>query len=237
MPAPHGRPWTWLVRALIFSTVGWSPVVLADSFEARQWIDAGDCKRAGDAINEGLAHNEASAFALAGYLYASTGCVTTDLARAAHFFQRAVELGDADSKSVLGFMYGMGNGVPQDYRLAEHWYSFGVVRESPLTPEQELARGYAQTITQYARSKVVYPQYNDAQGRVVVLFKVSTGEVTFQPGEITSDHTMSHVFKSTPFTDAIAEGYAEAVKQVAKPAELEQSEVTYQTPWTFRFKH
>src|SRR5262245_26358315 len=40
---------------------------------------------------------------------------TTIIARA--------ERGDADAQARLGYMYEMGRGVPQNYRLASYWYA------------------------------------------------------------------------------------------------------------------
>jgi Sel1 repeat len=235
MPASHGSPWTWIVCALIFSTVGWSSVALADSYEARQWIDAGDCKRAGDAINDGLAKNEASAYALAGYLYSSTGCVKSDHARAARFFQRAVELGDRDSRNILGFMYGVGDGVPQDFRVAFHWFFFGEKDHDGLTPEEEMERGYVYTVSYYARTRVdKYPGARPAN--VDVLFKVATGEVSFRAHESTTDHGTNQLFRSTPYTEVIADGYAEGIKVIPKPPELLSKTQEFVVPWVFKLQ-
>ena len=45
-----------------------------------------------------------------------------DYATAFLGFYRPAERGDADSQYALGFMYGNGDGIPQDHSKAEHWY-------------------------------------------------------------------------------------------------------------------
>jgi hypothetical protein len=130
-------------------------------------------------------------------------------------------------------MYGMGDGVAQDYRAAFHWFFFGDASQQGLSAEDELARGYAETVSYYARSKITgYPGKTPAN--VDVIFKVATGEVSFQAHGVPNDHSMDHIFRGAPFTDVIADGYAEAIKVVPRPPELAASTLEFVVPWMFR---
>jgi Sel1 repeat len=47
---------------------------------------------------------------------------TPDLAKAAHWYQRAAEKGFAKAQNYLGEAYKLGRGVPQDFSKAASWY-------------------------------------------------------------------------------------------------------------------
>ena len=213
----------------------------ADSLEAMRWIDAGECARAGDAINEGIERNEANAYLLAGYLYASTGCVKEDLPRAARYYQRAVEMGSTEARKSLGLMYGLGIGVPQDYRLAYRWYTYPLPPEAKDAVQQhdaseEIAYGYARTVQQLAVNRVVYPRWGDGQeGTVFVTFDAGTGKVTFSPTSNSGERNTKALHRSSPFTNAIRTAYEEAVALVPKPAGL-PPDVHLEVPWTFELR-
>ena len=49
-------------------------------------------------------------------------CVQQDVSKAASWFQKAAEQGDARAQNNLGFMYEKGRGAPQDYTEAVKWY-------------------------------------------------------------------------------------------------------------------
>jgi clan AA aspartic protease (TIGR02281 family) len=51
-----------------------------------------------------------------------------DYAKAASWFRKAADHGDAAAPYYLGFMYEKGQGVPQDYAAAEAWYRKGAER-------------------------------------------------------------------------------------------------------------
>ena len=208
----------------------------ADGTEAMQWLLSGDCKRAGDAINDGMARDDAKSYALAGYLYASTGCVAIDLPRAVKYYRRAVELGDREARVPLGVMYGLGEGVPQDYRAAYRWFTYGGADTAGVDPSIEAAGGYAMTVTQVARSKVTYPKNTRDEGTLFVTFNAGTGGVTLSREASTGPEDTRHLRGSTPFRYAIEEAYAEAVKQVARPSETFDHGYVFEVPWTFQLK-
>jgi TPR repeat protein len=47
--------------------------------------------------------------------------VAQDYAEAAHWFREAAEQGEAKAQSMLGVLYALGQGVPQDYVQAHMW--------------------------------------------------------------------------------------------------------------------
>ncbi len=54
--------------------------------------------------------------------------VVQDYAKAANWFRKAAEHGDAFSQMKLGAMYLQGRGVPQDYVQAHMWFNLGASR-------------------------------------------------------------------------------------------------------------
>jgi len=56
-----------------------------------------------------------------------------DYAEAMKLFHRAAEQGDPDSQAMLGVMYYIGEGVPQDYVLAHMWHNLATAHGSPLS--------------------------------------------------------------------------------------------------------
>ncbi len=205
----------------------------ADGDDALEWLRTGDCQRAGEAINAGLAKREARAYLLAGYLYDLTGCVEPDAAKAIRFYERAIELGDPEARKFLGLMDGLGRGVPQDDRAAHRWYAMHPDAEPAAEdPVADVVTGYAQTIVQLARAKVEYPRNPEFQeGTIHVIFHVGTGEVEFARARTEDGHRA--LTRSTPFTSAISNAYALALSIAPKPPEAASSDVAYDVPWTF----
>jgi TPR repeat protein len=70
-----------------------------------------------------------------------------DHAEAVKWYRRAAEQGNADAQATLGFRYERGQGVPQDYVLADMWLSLAAAKgyqcadkcdalAAKMTPEQ-----------------------------------------------------------------------------------------------------
>ncbi len=203
-----------------------------------EWIDKGDCKRAGEEINKGIELNEPRAYFLADFLFDATGCVDQDLERAAQYYRRAAELGETEATNFLGLMYGLGRGVEQDYRAAYRWYVFLKRNDAEFKSadaSRELAQGYAMTITQMARSRVRYPPFTADEGTVYATFDVATGQVTFEkPADAPEPQRKLRV--SSRFAFAIENAYAAAVKEAPRPDELRAMNFQFQTPWKFERK-
>jgi TPR repeat protein len=53
-----------------------------------------------------------------------------DYAEAVKWYRKAAEQGDAEAQSRLGFLYYMGQGVPQDYLLAHMWFNLAASQYS-----------------------------------------------------------------------------------------------------------
>ena len=86
-----------------------------------------------------LTHESTSNSASADYAAANAARYRGDFKAALKEFKRLALKGDAHSQTMLGVMYGMGQGVPQDYAQAAKWY-----RKSALQGD-----AYAQTSLGY----------------------------------------------------------------------------------------
>lgn len=213
----------------------------ADGTGALRALNAGDCKRAGDEINEGIERDEPLAYLAAGTLYDGTDCVETDHRRAAGYYQRAAELGNDEARNFLGLMYGLGRGVDQDYALAYRWFSGGrskgalpatVLADDASSPWRTAVAGYAYTVNQLARSKVRYPKASRDEGTVYVKFHSQSGELTFTTaGHGAQRETLQ---QPTVFVDAITDAYAYAVKVAPRTDAIERHDLVFETPWTFQ---
>ena len=63
-----------------------------------------------------------------------------DYAEAVRWHRLAAEQGNASAQNNLGFMYGIGRGVPQDYAEAVRWYRLAAEQGNAIRPEQ--SRGH-----------------------------------------------------------------------------------------------
>lgn len=214
---------------------------LAEVPDAVRAIDAGDCKRAGEEINKGLDRNDAQAYFLAGLLLETSGCMRTDAAKAARYYQKAAELGDPSAPDFLGALYGTGRGVPQDYAAAYRWFSKPRPNEASVTPldgEQARIAGYAYTVAHLARTKIRYPrmpQRDGTEASLVAVFDAGNGHVTFE--QVRANTVVgSNVPKPQPFVDEVSTAYAAAIVETPKPSGLQGSRLVFRTPWSFKLQ-
>ena len=201
-----------------------------------------DCAAAGKAVNAGIERADPQAYFFAGYLYEATGCVADDPARAARFYQRAVELGHVEARNALGRLHGVGRGVPQDYVAAYRWFTAGPTGAAdPTASDVARARiaGYAMTVTQVARTKTLYPllqQRDGIESTLETVFDPVSGAVAFTRARA-SIEVGSNVGKTGPFADAITRAYDEARAGLVKPDGLSQSTLRIGTTWQFAMRH
>ena len=201
-----------------------------------------DCAAAGKAINAGIERADPQAYFFAGYLYEATGCVADDPARAARFYQRAVELGHAEARNALGRLYGLGRGVPQDYGTAYRWYTAGPNGAAdPTASDVARARiaGYAMSVAQVARTKARYPllqQRDGIESTLDALFDPISGTVIFTRARA-SIEVGSNVGKTGPFADAVTTAYGQALAELAKPEGLASSALRVGATWQFAMRH
>ena len=226
-----------LVAAVLLSVSTVATAELPDVYRA---IDTGDCKAAGDAINRGLEGNDPEAWFFAGFLYDATGCVADDPARAARYYQRAVDGGYTDAANLLGRLHALGRGVPQDYATAELWYAKGRKASSTgasRSADEVRAAGYATTVAQLARLTVRYPQDAERSGvdsTLETLFDPSTAKLTYRYVR-TGITTGTNVARSSAFTDAVDAAYATALARAPRP-DRPVPATPYATTWRFAMR-
>ncbi len=76
--------------------------------------------------------------------------VTQDMDQAVFWFKKAANKGDAEAQQYLGYAYGRGLGVPQDWVQAHMWFSLvGKASRKKIAPQDkelaELNRKFAET--------------------------------------------------------------------------------------------
>lgn len=81
-----------------------------------------------DLLRSAADAGHARAQQLLGYIYD----VAEENALARRYYQLAAEQGDADGAYGLGKLYATGDGVPQDFGQAAHWYRIAAERDSLL---------------------------------------------------------------------------------------------------------
>jgi hypothetical protein len=214
----------------------------ADGDKAMRAIQFGDCKEAGEQINEGIASNEARAYTLAGYLYDVTACVAQDLPKAARFYRKGAELGDREGGNFLGLMYAYGRGVPQDYREAYRAFRIVDLKKPDFETAREgiqAATGYAWTLNQIARAKAQYPRRQSEEGALEVVFHAHTRSVEIRAPEDTNVVKMN-MSRSGPFRKVIQDAYAAALAEVPQlevsSSNGESDEVEFSTTWSFELR-
>jgi len=203
----------------------------------RAAIAAGDCKAAGDAINAGLARNDPEAYFFAGLLYDQTGCVDHDPAHAARLYRRALALGYDDAGPYLGLLYGLGQGVPQDYVQAHRAFhgDKALASDATASPAELAALGYGETIAQLALRKVSYPpsaNRNGIEGSIDVMLAPSSGKIDFDHVHIGVE-AGSMIPRTHEFTDQIEAAYRGAIAQAPKPDLAADASLKVDTPWQF----
>ena len=67
-----------------------------------------------------------------GRLYQRGKGLPKDAVKAAEWYRKAAEQGDAPAAARLGSMYWMGDGVPRDPEQAARWYALGASKGNPL---------------------------------------------------------------------------------------------------------
>jgi len=204
---------------------------------ARAAIDAGDCKAAGDAINAGLARNDAEAFFYAGLLYDQSGCVDHDPARAARLYSRAIAAGYHDAGPYLGLLYGLGQGVAQDYAMAHRAFHAddAAAGDSASSPVEQTALGYGETLAQLALREVSYPtsaNRNGIEGTVDVVLAPTSGRIDFDRVHIGIE-VGSMIPRTHDFTDQIEAAYRSAMAKAPRPDFSSDASIRIDTPWHF----
>jgi len=63
-------------------------------------------------------------------LYEDGDGVPQDYPRAAYWYHKAAEQGDADAQYSLGILYVYGHGVPQDYARAAEWLRLAAAQDN-----------------------------------------------------------------------------------------------------------
>jgi len=220
-----------MLLATICALLGMS-AALAGGSDALERIQAGDCQGAGDAINQGIERQDALAYLAAGYLYDLTGCVAHDAARAARYYRLAADLGNSDAVQLLGLIYALGNGVPQDYRAAYRAFTYVRAKDpgfKPARDEIQAATGYAWAVTQIARGKAKYPStpFGRKEGKILVTFHVATREVSFDTAGFPD---------SSAFRQMIRDAYDLAVKEAPPLGPEVMQDVDFETPWKFELR-
>jgi hypothetical protein len=222
---------------LFAAFVGVSGTARGEVPGAMSAIVAGDCKSAGQAINEGLQRDDAQALFLAGFLYDRTDCVTRDAARAARLYRRAAVLGDVDAPGYLGLLYGLGRGVPQDYAAAHRAFVGRDPAEAPSAAEapNEVALGYVETVAHLAAREVVYPISANTVGleaTMDVVLDPASGRVTFDHVKVGTE-VGSHLPRTASFTDPVEQAYRSAIAAAPKPPAYASPATAYATHWEF----
>ena len=89
----------------------------------RAWdaYSKGDYVRAVNVLSPLVAHGNARAEALLGFMYENGFGVPQAYDAAADLYQRAAEQGDPSAQSRLGLLYNKGHGVPQNAVLSYKW--------------------------------------------------------------------------------------------------------------------
>ena len=229
-----------VVLALIGAiSLGPAPRAHADVPEALRALEAGDCRRAGDEVNNGIDRDDAQAYFVAGLMLDGSGCTKSDPGKAARYYQRAAELGDRNAPDFLGLLHGMGRGVPQDYGMAYRWFSQprgGETAGVSLQGEQARVAGYAYTVAHLARPRVKYPRNAERDGveaNMVAVFDPANGRVSFD--QVRSNAVVgSNIPKPQPFVDAVTAAYAAALLEAPQPPEAKTTRLTCRTPWNFK---
>lgn len=201
-------------------------------------IGSGDCKTAGAAINAAMDRNDPQGYYYAGYLYDATGCVKDDPAKAAHFYRRAADGGNADAANALAVLYGTGRGVERDYAEAYRWYASASKATGTAQPPVEggaiVAAGYAMTVVRIAHSRLRYPRQMEQDGVTATfdtVFVPATGAVTFR--NMKSGVAIgSNVSRSYVFTQAVGDAYSAALATLPRPDGI-GADLAFVTPWHF----
>ena len=239
----HRRVLKRLFLVVLAAPIAWlgvAPVAFADVPDAMRAIAAGDCKAAGEEINQGLQRNDSQAFFLAGYLYDQTGCVASDPAHAARLYRRAISLGNADAAIQLGLLYAMGRGVPQDYGLAHRAFSGQTVQDGDAggSAPDAVEAGYVETIINLARNHVDYPATANVIGieaAMDVVVELPAGQVSFEQIHVGTE-IGSSLSRNHDFTDQIAKAYHDAMAVLPKPPIGVDGPHRYVTHWTFAMR-
>lgn len=81
-------------------------------------VQSGECKAAIDLVNKGAADKDARSVFLGGRMQDEGGCVDVNREAAAHYFEAAATLGDAQAMLEYAGTIGLGIGAPQSYERA-----------------------------------------------------------------------------------------------------------------------
>jgi TPR repeat protein len=120
--------------------------------------DRGDYARAFREFRKAAEHNDATAQAVLGHLYATGQGVPQDMVSAVKWYRAAAEQGVAGAQNTLGQLYAGGRGVGRDYVRAHMWFAIavrnyppGVSRDNALKDQERIARMLAPEKLERAR--------------------------------------------------------------------------------------
>ncbi len=116
---------------------------LADGVAA---YDQGDYASAFREFRKAAEHDDATAQAVLGHMYATGQGVPRDMAAAVKWYRQAAEQGVASAQNTLGQLYAGGRGIARDDVRAHMWlavavrnYPPGVSRENALKDRERIA--------------------------------------------------------------------------------------------------
>ena len=87
--------------------------------------------------------------------------VTRDLSQAVFWYTKAADKGDAEAQQYLGYAYGRGLGVPQDWVQAHMWFNLvGKVSRKKVAPQE---KEQAEQNRKFVETKMTLKQIEEAQ--------------------------------------------------------------------------
>ncbi len=101
--------------------------------------DRGDYARAFREFRKAAEHDDATAKAVLGHMYATGQGVERDMASAVKWYRRAAEQGVVSAQNTLAQLYAGGRGVAADYVRAHLWFAVAV-RNYPPGVSRDTAR-------------------------------------------------------------------------------------------------
>jgi len=146
-----------------------------------------------------------ASFAIADMTSANQELNSGNFAKAAEEFRRLAEQGDAKAQSHMGYMYHVGEGVPQDYAEAVKWYRKAAVQGN-RDAQYNLAVAYSfgEGIKQDYKEAAIWYRRAAEQGHVISQYSLG---ISYEFGEgVRQDQKQAAVW----FQNAADQGYERA---------------------------
>ncbi len=121
---------------LVFALASPAEAGIADGVAA---YDRGDYASAFREFRKAAEHDDATAQAVLGHMYATGQGVARDMASAVKWYRRAAEQGVVSAQNTLAQLYAGGRGVAPDYVRAHLWFAVAV-RNYPPGVSRDTAR-------------------------------------------------------------------------------------------------